>query len=87
MNAATLRTTSQSWRDLYKAALFEADSAKLPQRIHEARTAVVMRGRELFNCADKHVDEAEDLEDALYALQALASCLQMRTGAHAAAAA
>jgi hypothetical protein len=85
MNAAITRTPYQSWRDLYKAALFEADPTKLPQRIQEARTAVVVRGRELFNCADKHGEEAEALEDALYALQALSSCLQMRTHAHAAA--
>jgi hypothetical protein len=85
MDVLATSSTYRSWRDLYKAALFEPDRSKMPQRIHEARTAVVMRGRELFNCADKHVDEAEDLEDALYALQALSSCLKMRTGSHAAA--
>jgi hypothetical protein len=85
MNAISTRSNCPSWRDLYKAALFEADRSKLPQRIHEARTAVVLRGRELFNCADLHLEEAEDLEDALYALQALSSCLQMGTRAHAAA--
>lgn len=85
MNALSTRSTCQSWRDLYKAALFEADRTQLPQRIHEARTAVVLRGRELFNCADSHFEEAEDLEDALYALQALSSCLQMGTRAHTAA--
>ncbi len=85
MNGFTTSSTCPSWRDLYKAALFEVDRGKLPQRIHEARAAVVMRGRELFDCADKHVEEAEDLEDALYALQALSSCLKMRTGSQAAA--
>ncbi len=85
MKAPSLSSSYSSWRDLYKAALFEADRAKLPQRIHEARMAVVLRGRELFDCADKHVEEAEALEDALYALQALSSCLQMGTRAHAAA--
>jgi hypothetical protein len=85
MNTPITRSTCQSWRDLYKAALFEADRTKLPLRIHEARTAVVMRGRELFNCADKHIEEAEALEDALYALEALSSCLVMGTRAHAAA--
>ncbi len=85
MNALTTRSTCPSWRDLYKAALFEADRTKLPQRIHEARTAVVMRGRELFDCADRHLEETEDLEDALYALQALSSCLKMGTRAHVAA--
>ncbi len=85
MDVVTTCLGCQNWRDLYKAALFEADRAKLPQRITEARTAVVMRGRELFNCADSHIEEAEDLEDALYALQALSSCLQVSTRAQAAA--
>lgn len=85
MNAVSASSSSPSWRDLYKAALFEADRTKLPQRIQEARTAVVLRGRELFNCADRHVEEAEALEDALYALQALSNCLEMGTRAHAAA--
>ncbi|MBV8478476.1 MAG: hypothetical protein JOZ36_17595 [Acidobacteria bacterium] len=45
-----------------------------------------MRGRELFNCGGgNNVDEAEDLEDALYALQALANCVQMGTRTHVAA--
>ena len=85
MNALSTRSTCQSWRDLYRATLFEADRTKLPQRIHEARTAVALRGRELFNCTDSHLEESEDLEDALYALQALSSCLLMGTRAHAAA--
>jgi len=85
MNPATSRAALPSWRDLYKAALFEADRAKLPQRISEARNAVVMRGRELFNCPGNHLEETEDLEDALYALQALASCLLMGTRTYIAA--
>jgi hypothetical protein len=85
MNVATSRPVYPNWRDLYKAALFEVDRTKLPQRISEARSAVVMRGRELFNCEGNHVEETEDLEDALYALQALASCLQMGTRSHVAA--
>ncbi len=85
MNVASTPNLPPTWRDLYKAALFEADRAKLPQRITEARTAVVMRGRELFNATGNCAEEAEDLEDALYALQALSSCLQMGTHAHNAA--
>lgn len=85
MKAATSRPAYPSWRDVYKAALFEADRAKLPQRISEARNAVIMRGRELFNCQENHLEEAEDLEDALYALQALASCLKMGTRTYIAA--
>ena len=35
------------WHQLYKAALFETDRNKLPQRIAEAEKAIVARAREL----------------------------------------
>ena len=79
MNVAVTPSSTSSWRELYRAALFEVDRSKLQQRISDARTAVVLRGRELFNCTGSHFEESEDLEDALYALQALSSCLLMRT--------
>jgi hypothetical protein len=34
-----------SWRDLYRAALFETDRNKLAQRIASAEKAIVARGR------------------------------------------
>ena len=33
-------TSERTWRDLYLAALFEADSARLPERIAEAEQAL-----------------------------------------------
>jgi hypothetical protein len=39
---------SRSWRELYKAAVFEPDMSKLPSRIEQARNALVLRSRELF---------------------------------------
>ncbi len=38
----------RNWRGLYKAALFESDTSKLPWRIEEARKALIFRSRELF---------------------------------------
>jgi hypothetical protein len=38
----------RNWRGLYKAALFETDTSKIPARIEEARRALVSRSRELF---------------------------------------
>src|SRR5438128_7748302 len=39
---------SRYWRQLYRAALFEIEESKLPERIAEAERAVVLRARELF---------------------------------------
>jgi len=39
------------WRQLYRAALFEINGSKLPERIAEAERAVVLRARELFQAA------------------------------------
>jgi hypothetical protein len=38
----------RNWRELYKAALFETDTSKIPSRIEEARRALAFRSRELF---------------------------------------
>jgi hypothetical protein len=38
----------RNWRGLYKAALFETDTSKLPERIDEARKALIVRSRELL---------------------------------------
>jgi hypothetical protein len=63
------------WHDLYKAALFETDKNKLPQRIAEAEKAIVVRARELFATGRDTIEEDQALDDALYALRALQSCL------------
>jgi hypothetical protein len=69
------------WRDLYRAALFETDRTKLPERISNAEQAIVARGRQLFGfCIEDTEDQA--LDDALYALRALKSCLCLNTTQH-----
>jgi len=71
--------TSANWRGLYKAALFETDTSKIPSRIEKARSALVFRSRELFETSPNYDGETEDIEAALYALQALENCLRSNT--------
>jgi hypothetical protein len=70
-----------SWRELYKAALFETNRDKLPQRIVDAEKAIVARARELFASATDTIEEDQALDDALYALRALQSCVNRQTAA------
>ena len=63
-------------RQLYRAALSEIDKSKLPERIAEAERAVVLRARELFQAAGDNGEEAEALDDVMYALHALRSNYQ-----------
>jgi hypothetical protein len=62
---------SGAWRDLYKAALFEVDKARLPERIARAEKAFALRARELFYAAEHSTDEGQALDDAVHALHAL----------------
>jgi hypothetical protein len=63
------------WQALYHAALFENDRNKVPLRIEEAEKAIVSRIRELFVTTTDHIEEDVVLDDALYALRALRSCV------------
>jgi hypothetical protein len=70
-----------SWRELYKAALFETNHEKLPERIADAERAIVARARELFASSADTIEEDQALDDALYALRALESCVSRQTAA------
>jgi hypothetical protein len=70
-----------SWRELYKAALFETNHEKLPERIADAEKAIVVRARELFASGADTIEEDQALDDALYALRALQSCVTRQTAA------
>jgi hypothetical protein len=58
----------ESWRELYKCALAETDAQKLPLRIAHARRALILRSRQLFSTSPNYTDEAEAIDNALYAL-------------------
>ena len=75
-------TSEYAWRDLYQAALFETDRDRVPERIAEAEKAILARIKELFVVTADHIEEDLILDDALYALRALRSCIGV--GANAA---
>ena len=64
----------QAWRGLYVAALFENDKGRTPQRIAEAKKALVTRARELFTSAGDHEQEQTAIDDALQLLHVLEHC-------------
>jgi hypothetical protein len=68
---------TQSWKELYEAAMCELDVNKLPQRISEAESAV-MRARELSCASGEGFDEQESLDDAMCVLNALRGSLKRR---------
>ncbi|MGC1371162.1 MAG: hypothetical protein WA824_03395 [Candidatus Sulfotelmatobacter sp.] len=81
---ATSRYNLQPWRELYIAALFETDRGQIPTRIAAAEKAIVARSRELFSAGSDTIEEDQALDDALYALKALQSCLEANSAAAAA---
>lgn len=78
VNSYAFRT---NWRDLYRAALFETDRTRIPQRISEAEGAIMARVKELFVMGGDQIDEQQILDDALYALKALRAGSSLETDA------
>jgi hypothetical protein len=66
----------------YVAALMEANDEKMLARIAQAECAILDldRVRELFNASADNIEEEQALDDALYALRALKSCLELHGG-------
>ena len=57
------------WKDLYQLAVLELDPTKLPQRIEDARNAVLDRLEDSLSMRD--YDEHQELNDALNGLRVL----------------
>ena len=79
--ASISQSRLEGWRQLYVAALFETDKTRIPERITEAERAIVARARELFSASSDTIEEDQALDDALYALRALQSCLERQAAA------
>ena len=62
--------------DLYRAALSEVDTTKLPDLIVQAQEALVLRARALFHMSGANIEEKAALDDAMYGLHALRSTSQ-----------
>ena len=69
----------QTWRHLYRAALFEANPERLLGRIAEAERALVLRARDLFSASGDNIEEEQALDDAMYALRALRGTVVCQT--------
>lgn len=61
----------RDWKEVYKAALFEDDSTKIPQRIAEAENALAARATELYGASDDQIREQQAMENARYFLRVL----------------
>jgi hypothetical protein len=79
MNTATGKGLyTQSWKDLYHAAIYESDINKLSERIADAESALATRMRELFYASGDKFEEQDSLDDAMCILHALRSSLKSR---------
>ena len=65
------KSAERAWRDLYLAALFEADLSKLPERIAEAECAPGYLDRDLWYSGSDHDREKPALIGAMRALETL----------------
>lgn len=70
------------WHALYVAALFEKDEGRMLERIQQAKTALVVRARELFLTDGDHQQEQADIDDALQFLHVLEKCTLRPHAAH-----
>jgi len=68
------REAPRTWRELYKAAIFETDPSKISLRILQAERALVLRERELFLSSQNEV-ELNAVNAALQKLDTLRRCL------------
>ena len=74
MNAGVAASTiSGSWKELYRAALFETNEGKLSERIALAEWALAVRARELFYTDEEHLQERLAVDAAISSLQTLRS--------------
>ena len=76
LHVSTTPPTPPGWHSLYQDALFEKDKEKMPQKIARAERAILHRMKELFTTTGDHIEEDLVLDDALYALRALRTCVQ-----------
>jgi hypothetical protein len=78
--SGNLSSLPWGWRDIYVAALMEPDNDRMSARITDAERVMFERARELVQASGDTIQEEEALDDALYALRALKTCLEIHGG-------
>jgi hypothetical protein len=78
--SGNLSLLAWGWRDLYVTALMEGDNHRMSARITNAERVMLDRAKELFQASGDNIQEEEALDDALYALRALKTCLEIHGG-------
>jgi len=58
----------QDWEKLYRAAILESDSSKLVERLEQAKSAILARGRALARLTTGHETEQKAIDRALHIL-------------------
>jgi hypothetical protein len=71
-------TGTNDWKEFYRLAVIETDSAKLPSRISDARTSILDRIEETLWKPTRY-DERQELLDALNSLHTLQRVLESRS--------
>lgn len=65
------------WKALYAAALFDMKPGMIREYIARAEAAILQRERELRTLSGDHIEEQQNLEDAMYTLGALRKTVEM----------
>lgn len=65
----------KSWKELYRAAVFETDKSKVSERIAQAEWALSLRTRELLHIDKEFFQERQAVDAATHDLQALRSTI------------
>lgn len=76
---------SKTWRELYRAALFETDKNMMSERVAKAECTLAVRARELFHKGNEHLQERQAVDAAIYALYTLrrmTMCAARQEGMH-----
>ena len=81
MTTLGFQPSAQSWKVLYRAAVFERDGEILRTRLSDAEEAIIARARELLYSTGDNLEEREALEDALYTLRAFRNARQQNSAA------
>ena len=77
--SSVARKSNSTWKETYKAAIFEPDAGRSAIRIAEAERVIVDRARALFHQTKGSSDERRALDAALYSLQVLKQYSRTKT--------